>query len=343
MKIAVDAQLAVGTATGIGEYVRGLCAALREAGTDVKELREPALDPWRFDRRLLWDQLLLPLRALESRAELLHCAAGTMPLMSALPIVVTVHDVAWLKVQAHTPAYSRWYFGRFSGMLYRRANHIVVDSHFSRSELLGILPIEPHRVSVVYPGVSPDFFRIARSVRASRTILVVGTVEPRKNLDVLIRALPALPGATIVSLGPSTPYQGQCEELAQRLGVRDRVEFRGYVPRIELLQWYTVCAVAAVPSRYEGFGYAAAQALAAGVPLLVSNASSLPEIAGGDAMTVAAQSPAEWAIALEGALKNGAPGGAQESASRERAAARFSWETSALQMRDVFRQVLRSQ
>ncbi len=164
----------------------------------------------------------------------------------------------------------------------------------------------------------------------------MGTVEPRKNIDVLIRALPKVPGASIVSIGPSTPYRHECERLACRLGVGDRVDFRGYVSRAELLRSYATCAVAAVPSLYEGFGYAAAQALCAGVPLLVSDASSLPEIAGGDATIVAAKSVAEWATALRRTLNGDAPGAIKEHASRERAAARFSWASSALAMRDVF-------
>ncbi|MDQ6931862.1 MAG: glycosyltransferase family 4 protein [Candidatus Eremiobacteraeota bacterium] len=340
MKIAIDAQLAIGTATGIGEYVRGLSAALRELGADVEELQEPALDPWRFDRRFVWDQFLLPLRARKSRADLLHCAAGTMPLRSAIPIVVTVHDMAWLKAQAHAPAYARWYFGRYSLSRYRYAKHIVVDSHFSRSELLGRLDVDARKVSVVYPGVSSDFFQTVRPQNAGETILVVGTVEPRKNIGVLIRALPEVPGATIVSIGPSTPYRRECERLAQRLGVGDRVDFRGYVSRAELLRWYATCAVAAVPSLYEGFGYAAAQALCAGVPLLVSDASSLPEIAGSDATIVAAKSVGEWATALRRSLSSDAPNAARTNASRERAAARFSWRSSAVAMRDVFSMVV---
>src|SRR5690242_19382267 len=101
MIVAIDMQLALGTATGIGEYVRGLAAALRERGVGIVELQEPKLDPWRFDRRVAWDQVLLPQRARASRADVLHCASGTMPLRASLPTVVTVHDVAWLRVQAH--------------------------------------------------------------------------------------------------------------------------------------------------------------------------------------------------------------------------------------------------
>ena len=91
MIVAIDMQLAVGNATGIGEYVSGLAPALRERGVGVIELREPKLDPWRFDRRVAWDQIVLPQRARASGADLLHCASGTMPLHVSIPTVVTVH------------------------------------------------------------------------------------------------------------------------------------------------------------------------------------------------------------------------------------------------------------
>ncbi|MGC1381828.1 MAG: glycosyltransferase, partial [Candidatus Baltobacteraceae bacterium] len=274
MRVALDAQLTVGTATGIGEYVRGLSDALRRAGTDVVELREPKLDPWRFDRRLLWDQVLLPRRARACRADLLHCASGTVPLLGGVPIVVTVHDVAWLAVQSHARAYARYYFGTFSLRRYRRAAQIVADSNFSRDALLELMEgFDPARVHVVYPGVGADFCGLARGAGDGRTILSVGTVEPRKNLEVLIRALAALAGARLVAIGPPTPYAQRCAALAGELGVADRVELRGYVARDELLALYRACAVAAVPSRYEGFGYAAAQALCAGVPCVVSDQS----------------------------------------------------------------------
>ena len=77
--VALDTQLAVGTATGIGVYQRDLAPALRAAGTDVRALSAPWLDPWRFDRRVLWDQVLLPAAAARSGAAVLHASAGTMP------------------------------------------------------------------------------------------------------------------------------------------------------------------------------------------------------------------------------------------------------------------------
>ena len=252
--------------------------ALRATGLDVAELAAPALDPWRFDRRAIWDQALLPLSAARADVDVLHCTAGTMPLVATAPIVVTVHDVAWLRVQTHARPYARAYFGAYMLARYRAARGIVVDSSFSRDELLAVAPeLDPARVAVVFPGVAEDVMRVERARDdAAPFVLAVGTVEPRKNLEVLVRALVGLPRLRLVSLGPPTPYRERCLALARELGVAGRVEIRGYVPRSEVLRSYAGALVAAVPSRYEGFGYGAAQALCAGVPLVSSDASSAP-------------------------------------------------------------------
>ena len=343
MRVALDMQLALGSATGIGEYVRGLSAALRAEGVDIVELQEPKLDPWRFDRRVAWDQILLPQRARASGAALLHCASGTMPLRLPMPAVVTVHDVAWLKVQRHTRPYARYYFGAFALQRYKHAAAIAVDSAFSRAELLDVLddgvPVE--RVHVVYPGVAADFCAVRRSPSNAHTILVPGTVERRKNLEVLVRALSSLPNARIVSVGPFTPYRDECERLANELRVGDRLEFRGYVEREELLRLYATCALVAVPSRYEGFGYAAAQALCAGVPLIVSDRSSLPEVVQRSAPIVTASDEEEWSSAIAEILNDPQSAEQHANAQRETATARYAWNASAQAMLLVYKSALR--
>jgi glycosyltransferase involved in cell wall biosynthesis len=336
MKIAVDAQLTVGTATGIGEYVRGLIAALRAQGADVAELSEPQLDPWRFDRRVLWDQVHLPQRARAEGADVLHCASGTMPLRFERPIVVTVHDVAWLRVQAHTRPYARYYFGAFALHRYRDAERIAVDSKFSRGELLDLLDdYDPKRIEVVYPGVAADYCALERRKGDGRTILAVGTIERRKNLELIVRALPSLAGARLVAVGPPTPYQRECEDLASDLGVGDRVTFAGYVDREALLDLYATCAIVAVPSLYEGFGYAAAQALCAGTPCVVSNLSALPEVVGGDAPVLSLDDLDAWVKALASALRGERDAAALSA--RDSARSRFAWDASARRMQDVYR------
>jgi glycosyltransferase involved in cell wall biosynthesis len=283
---------------------------------------------------VLWDQFVLPRRARACGASLLHCASGTMPKLDRMPIVVTVHDLAWHAAQTHAPAYARYYFGAFSLRRYRRAARIVVDSEFSRGELMTLLDgVEPERVDVVYPGVSPDFSRCTRA-GDGRTILAVGTVERRKNLEVLIHALARLPDARLRALGPHTPYANECVALARRLGVLNRVDMAGYVSREELLAAYRTAAVAAVPSRYEGFGYAAAQALCAGLPCIVSNQSSLPEIVAGEARIVDAGDPTAWAAALAAAVAG--EDDARAVQCRSGAIARFSWDASAGRIERVY-------
>jgi len=342
MRVALDMQLALGTATGIGEYVRGLAAALRARGVDVIELDEPKLDPWRFDRRVVWDQVILPQRARSSGADLLHCASGTMPLRLSMPTVVTVHDVAWLKVQRHTRPYARYYFGSFSLQRYKQAAAIAVDSAFSRMELVEVLDVDPKVVHVIYPGVAADFCSITRAPANDWTILVPGTVERRKNLEVLIRALPSLKDARIVSVGPFTPYREECVRLAEELGVGDRIEFRGYVDRSELVHLYSTCALVAVPSRYEGFGYAAAQALCAGAPLVVSDKSSLPEVVDGSAPIAAADDREAWVHAIVAILNDPERARAHAAAERERAISRFSWDASSNAILRVYEGALKN-
>ncbi|HTX58854.1 MAG TPA: glycosyltransferase [Verrucomicrobiae bacterium] len=339
MKVAIDAQLTVGTATGIGEYVAGLAAALRATGSDVVELSEPALDPWRFDRRVYWDQVLLPQRTRLCGATLLHCASGTVPLRVSVPVVVTVHDVAWLRVQHHARPYARYYFGRFSLDRYRSAAAIAVDSEFSRAELLDALGwLDPARVHVVYPGVAADFCSLRRRGSDGRTILAVGTVERRKNLELLVRALPFLEGARLVAVGPATPYLHECAAVAKLLDVADRVEFRGYVDRAELLDLYACAAVVAVPSQYEGFGYAAAQALCAGTPCIVSACSALPEVVGPDATVVEVDDLMRWVEGLATLLQG--EGDARAAAARERAIERYAWSSGAEKMARIYAQAL---
>ena len=258
-----------------------------------------------------------------------------MPRSVRMPVVVTVHDLAWHRVQSHAPPYARYYFGAFALRRYRTAANVVVDSEFSRGELLQLAHgLDPARVHVVYPGVAPEFSSLRREGGDGRTILCVGTVERRKNLEVLIRALCNLRAARLVAVGPLTAYASDCRALADRLGVTDRVEMPGYVSRADLLTLYRSAAVAAVPSRYEGFGYAAAQALCAGVPCVVSRCASLPEVVGTDAPALDPDDPAAWAAALDATLH--AQAGERVMSARARARARFSWESAGAAMERIY-------
>jgi glycosyltransferase involved in cell wall biosynthesis len=340
MIVALDTQLAVGTATGIGVYQRDLARALRAAGTDVRELSAPWLDPWRFDRRAIWDQVLLPIAAVRSGATLLHASAGTMPLIRTLPTVVTVHDLAWLRVQSHTRAYARAYFGALQSRAYRTAAAIVCDSRFSASEYRELVDRRAGP-DVVYPGVDERFAAIVRDPDDAPFALVAGTVEARKNLLILIEALPAIPNLRIVSTGPSTPYAAAVLARANELGVADRIVLRGYVPSDELDALYGHAACALVPSRYEGFGYALAEALCAGVPVIAARSSSLVELADATTTLVDPDDVPAWTEAIRALLAGRDAAEARAREIRGACSARFSWGKAAEGMRVVYDRVSR--
>ncbi|MDB5042856.1 MAG: glycosyltransferase family 4 protein [Candidatus Eremiobacteraeota bacterium] len=340
MIVALDGQLAVGTATGIGVYQRDLAAALHDAGTDVRVLRAPWLDPWRFDRRVLWDQALLPLAAARSGADILHASAGTMPLVRTLPTVVTVHDLAWHRVQEHTRGYARAYFGTLQARAYRNAAAIVCDSHFSASEYRELID-ENATIDVVYPGVDERFAGIVRTPDDSPFALVVGTVEARKNLLVLIEALAAIPKLRIVSVGPPTPYADGIRKLAAELRVADRLELRGYITQPELDDLFARATCALVPSRYEGFGYALAEAMCAGVPAIAAGTSSLIEVAADKTPLLDPDDGSAWTHAIRALLDHREEAERTAAAHRPTSQARFAWPTAARAMNDIYRRIHR--
>jgi glycosyltransferase involved in cell wall biosynthesis len=339
--VALDTQLAVGTATGAGVYERDLALALRAAGVELRALAEPRLDPWRFDRRVLWDQLLLPLAAARSGATVLHAASGTVPFVRTLPTVVTVHDVAWLRVQAHTRPYARAYFGALQARAYRTVAAVVCDSTFSADEYRAL--VDPHaNPDVVYPGVDPRFATIARRPDPDPFALVVGTVEARKNLASLIEALPALPRLRLISVGPHTPYADEIRTRAAELHVADRVDLRGYVPLPELNDLYARAACALIPSRYEGFGYALAEAMCAGLPALAANTSSLIEVANTDVALLDPDDVAAWVDAIRALLADRDKAERNAAALRERTITRFAWTSAARDLIAIYERVART-
>ena len=338
MIVAIDTQLTIGTATGAGVYAGDLSSALEAAGTHVRALQAGWLDPWRFDRRVLWDQVLLPLAAMRSGAHVLHATAGTLPFVRTLPTIVTVHDMAWLRVQGHTRAYARAYFGDAMRRAYRTAALVVVDSLFSRAEYAELAD-DPRPATVVYPGVDARFARTERRPDAQPFVLVVGTLERRKNLVRAIHAVAAVPGLRLVAVGPFTAYANEARSAIEALGCSERVELRGYVDRATIDDLYARAACALVPSRYEGFGYAVAEARCAGVPFIAAHSSSLVEIAGAGATLVDPDDASGWIDALRALVRDRDAAERRAALDRPQAIARFSWAETARTFGQLYAQI----
>jgi glycosyltransferase involved in cell wall biosynthesis len=190
----------------------------------------------------------------------------------------------------------------FAERVIRRADGIIAISRHSRDDALRILHLDPDKVHVIYPGV-PDTYFDATAGPPSRYglsrpyALYVGAIEPRKNIDVLLDAWEGTPEEFDLALaGP--PAWANAAVLDRLAAPSSRVCYLGYVPEADLPALTRGAVAFVYPSLYEGFGLPVAQALAAGVPVVTSHTSALPEVAGGGGLLVDPRSADELRRAL---------------------------------------------
>lgn len=337
---AIDARAAAEVPAGRGRYVRELLPAL--AG-----LVEAAGVRFRLDAREPWgdlpaDRCTWRLRALPDPAWHVGAAhrcdafLSTNSYLSAwfatVPTVVVVHDL----VAFEHPEWAQARAGRIEratlGLAVRRAAALLCVSEATRRDLVARFPAAAGKTVVVPeaapsppPGVVPER-------RDGRYVLAVGTVEPRKGLDVLLRA-PLPDDVEVVIVGP----RGWEDEPVLQQAAGRGATVLGHVDEARLHALYAGCDVFAYPSRYEGFGLPVLEAMAHGAPVVTTDVSSLPEVAGDAALLVAPDDPAALGDAIGRALSDPAP--LRERGPRQ--AARFSWERAARETLAVLEEVAR--
>lgn len=304
--------------------------------------------------RILWEQTRV---ALESRRlDLLHGFAYALPLFSSIPAVVTVHDLTFILFPEAFPESKRRYLTAITARSCQRARVVIADSQATAHDLQHHLNVPADKIQVIYTGVDERYRPLpAAEVAAYRRqkdwpecfMLMVGTLEPRKNHLGLIEAyaryrrmarnpLPLLIG------GGKGWHFGQIFQRVQALGLEESVRFLGFVPWEELPWLYNAAALFVYPSRYEGFGLPVAEAMRCGVPVITSNVSSLPEVAGDAALTVAPDDAEALAAAMLRLLE-AEPERLQTMRAQGIArAARFTWAQTAAQTADVYTRVLTS-
>ncbi|MGI8990454.1 MAG: glycosyltransferase family 4 protein [Bryobacteraceae bacterium] len=254
-------------------------------------------------------------------------------------LTTMVHDMtSWLLPEVHTPANAA-NDKAFSENIVKRAHGIIVPSESSRNDAIEILSLDPARVKVIHHGISDAYFRnpeLSPETRARYKlgraldrpyVLFVGTIEPRKNLDRLLDAYSALTPEIrnefeLIVAGPvGWASENTIERLKSGLpGTR----YLGYVPEEHLPGLTAGASLFVYPSLYEGFGFPVAQAMAAGVPVITSNNSSLPEVAGDAARLIDPRSTQEIRTALADLLLSPSLRSSMSARGRERAQC-FQW------------------
>jgi glycosyltransferase involved in cell wall biosynthesis len=305
------------------------------------------------EKRILWEQTVLPLLLERERLQIIHGTLNVLPLLRRIPGVVTIHDVAFLRFpERYLPGRRRYlrYFTRWS---VRGARRVLASSENTKRDLVELLGVPEERVRVIYLGVEdrmrqpvdPEAVQRLRQVHGlpEQFFLYLGTLEPRKNLVRLLEAYAQArrAGVTwplILAGGKGWLY----EEIFARvraLHLEEYVRFPGYVLYEDLPLWYNAAGVFVYPSLYEGFGLPVAEAMACGCPVLTAQNSSLPEVAGDAAILVDGESVESLSqglvhLAADQALR-------QTLGTRGRAqAARFTWQRTAAAILAVYDEVL---
>ena len=289
---------------------------------------------------VLGEQTLLPALAARARVELVHSMASTAPLWGPFRRVVTVHDLIYARFpEAHAGI-------RDKGMRVlvpaaaRRAHRVIADSHSTREDLIRLLGVRPERVDVVplglgsvqrVPPLDAAVTRERLGLGGRRVLLGLSAKRPHKNLARLIGALTAIaPGERPVLVLPGYPTEHEAElrRVARERGLEDDVRFLGWIPEPELEGLWALAEAFVFPSLYEGFGLPVLEAMARGVPVACSDASSLPEVAGDAALLFDPREEAAISASLQRLLGDRELRERLIERGRERVRA-FTWERTA--------------
>jgi alpha-1,3-rhamnosyl/mannosyltransferase len=211
------------------------------------------------------------------------------------PSVITVHDLSWIRHPEMHPVERVRAMDKYFEPGLRRASCIITDSAFVKQELVDVFGVNPSTVHPVYLGVEP-LFEPLQQVQTELVLqslglvhgqywLAVGTLEPRKNLQLALRAFMQLPqserqACPLILVGMKGWNTGKLEQQLQPLIAAGEVRQLGYISREDLAVVMAGAKALIYPSIYEGFGLPPLEAMACGVPVITSNVSSLPEVVG---------------------------------------------------------------
>jgi glycosyltransferase involved in cell wall biosynthesis len=309
--VVIDADVLGRRRTGDETYVAGLLREL--AGTEGLRLaavtRRPDLVPAGIEpveltarSQILRMAVRLPRLLRRLRPALAHFQHA-LPLACPSPAVVTIHDLSFEREPTLMGLRERLIFRSVVPRAARLASRVIAVSELTKRDLVELYGIPDEKIVVVPNGVDPRF-RADGPRPAGDYALVVGALQKRKDPQAAIEALALLGNGKLrlVFAGPDRGGRAEAERAAERVGLRDRVDFRGYVSQDELAELYRGAACLVFPSRYEGFGLPALEAMASGTPVVATTAGALPEVAGDAAILVGERDPVAIAGGIERAL-----------------------------------------
>jgi glycosyltransferase involved in cell wall biosynthesis len=279
--------------------------------------------------------------------DVLFVPAHVVPLIHPRRTVVTIHDLGYLHMPEAHPGWSRRYLDWSTRWSARAARRIIAVSGMTKNDLVSTLHVPATKIAVIHHGVRADPCRLSRTAIDATLarlaiprpyVLFLGTVQPRKNLQGLIRAFARVVAAglpqTLVIAGRLGWMTEPIHAEVAAQGLAGRVHFAGYIADADVPALYAGADAFAFPSLYEGFGMPTLEAMACGVPVVASNTTSLPEIVGEAGLLVDPLDTDAVADALIAILRDDTLRARLIAAGIERAS-QFSWERCARETLDV--------
>lgn len=304
----------------------------------------------------LWTQGGLALQTFLDNLDVLFVPAHTLPLIRkfGLKTIVTVHDLGSEFLPLTHQVKQRLYLSLMQNYQLKTVTKIIAVSGSTKKDLIRKIGIQPDKITVVYEGYDKNLFKSSKGdvlinslrqygLESGQYFLFVGTVQPRKNLERLIKAFKQFianeDNSIQLAIAGSTGWMSEeIYSLPKHLGIEGRVKFLGYVPSYDLPVLYSSAIALTFPSLFEGFGLPLLEAQASGCPVITSNTSSMPEIAGEGAILVNPYNTPDITRAMievrikktrvkliEAGIKN---------------IKRFSWEKCAAQTLSVFEKLI---
>jgi glycosyltransferase involved in cell wall biosynthesis len=329
-RVGIDARLAY--RRGVGTYAANLILSLAKVDRrneyflfNAPELLRKKISNRRFhwvdlpfSNAAHYEQVLFPRAAVRAGVDFLHYVDNSATLVGDLPFVLTLHDTMYTRPFAEVrndptlrqrlvDAYKKWSVPRSAQV----ANAIITVSEFSREQIVTEIGVDPRKVTVIHEGVDRKFFKRSSRRKSGKIfkILAQGAADKRKNLSNILKAAKFLAESEknfqLVVLGMDEPELRGSHYLreAMELDLGPRVEWAGNVPSEMLNQVYSEVDLFLYPSLMEGFGLPLLEAFACGVPVITSNGTSLPEVAGNAALFVDPKSPRAIAEAMRKVMK----------------------------------------
>ena len=373
-RIGIDVTSALTQGGGIGRYTRELVNALVSLPSSnqyhlfsakvvdsppvpdplpenpqVTYKAAPLSEQWLYR---LWyrARLPLPVQWVTGRLDLFHSPDFVLPpTAGGIPTLLTVHDLSFVHYPEVYPLPLVTYLNQVVPWSVQRATHILADSQATKEDLLTEWGVKEEKVTVLYSGVHERFQPVADAAKIKNVrqkygigerpfVLAVGTVQPRKNYQMLIQAFKNVAGVyehQLVFAGGKGWLEEEMVAEVQRQELQNRVTFIGFVADEDLPALYSTADLLAFPSLYEGFGLPVLEAMACGLPVLLSTASSLPEVGGEAARSLDPLDMNGWSgemirlLGDKGQLAAMRAGGFKQ-------AQRFSWIAAANQLLNIY-------